>query len=112
MAGNVVTFPTETYSSFSFSTGLRVMLRGLFRTREVRTLVGPVTLATMAVPETYDVELEVLDVFKVFYDDLRRGTFALSDAIKTAIMPGRVGQYVAYIMVAAIFVILYVVVAF
>jgi hydrogenase-4 component B len=109
MAGNRVRAPDETYSAFGYSTGLRIMLSSLFLTREVRSQVGPVTVASIASPESYDVELEVLDVFKIFYDGLERGVVILSDGAKRVIMPGRVGQYIAYLLVAAIFVILYVV---
>ncbi len=111
MAGNP-TVPPETYTAFGFSTGLRVMLSGLFRTREVRSESGPSTLASVQTPESYDVELEVLDVFKIFYDKLRSGTLALAGWLKGALMPGRVGQYVAYLLVTALVVIVYVVAAY
>lgn len=112
MAGNPVKAPEETYSAFGYSTGLRVMLKSLFLTREVRAKLGPVTLATIEAPESYDVELEVLDVFKIFYDDLRKSVLWVSEVLKRLIMPGRVGQYIAYLLVAAIVVILYVVLVF
>ncbi len=112
MAGNPVRAPEETYSAFGYSTGLRVMLKSLFFTREVRAKLGPVTIATIETPESYDVELEVLDVFKLFYDDLRKGVVGLSEILKRLIMPGQVGQYIAYLFVTAIVVILYAVLVF
>ncbi len=112
MAGNPVQVPDESYSAFAFSTGLRLMLRGMFRTREARTTHGPTTWATLQMPGSYDVELEVFDAFKAFYDALERGGLGLSAALKSALMPGRLGQYVAYILVATLIVILYVAIAF
>lgn len=112
MAGNPVKSPEESYSAFGYSTGLRVMLKSLFFTREVRAKLGPVTMASIETPESYNVELEVLDVFKIFYDDLRKGVLGLSEVLKRLIMPGRLGQYIAYLLVAAIVVILYVVLVF
>lgn len=108
MAGNPVRMPEETYSAFGYSTGLRVMLKSLFFTREVRARTGPVTLASIESPEAYDVELEVLDVFKSAYDALYKGTVAVSTALKVHLMPGKLGQYIAYVLVTAIVVILYI----
>jgi hydrogenase-4 component B len=103
---------SEVYTSFGFSTGLRIMLRSILGTREVRREAGPATVVTMETPEAYDVELEVLDVFKIFYDDLVRVGLALSDALKSAIMPGRLGRYLAYLLVVVLVVVVYTSAAF
>ncbi len=111
MAGSAPGRPGETYTSFGYSTGIRIMLRSILRTREVRASVGPVTEAGLATPVPYNVDLEVLDVFKLFYDDLVAATAAVSDAFKIAIMPGRLGRYLAYILLVTLAVVVYVAVA-
>ena len=104
---------SQTYTSFAYSTGLRLMLPSLLGTREIRRSAGPaLARAEIATPETYNVELEVLDVFKAFYDGIVRGVLALADATKRALMPGRVGRYLAYILIVLMVVIVYVAVAF
>lgn len=103
---------SETYTSFGYSTAMRLMLGSLLRTREIRRTSGPGTSAEIATPEAYDVELEVLDVFKVFYDGLVRLISGTADLLKRAIMPGRVGRYLAYILGAVLIVVIYVALAF
>jgi formate hydrogenlyase subunit 3/multisubunit Na+/H+ antiporter MnhD subunit len=112
MAGNEGQPSRETYSSFGFSTGIRVMFKSLLRTHEVRIHVEPVTPTCNGSQNKYYVELEVIDVFKAFYDNLVNSTHAISAALKSAIMPGRMGQYVAYILVTLLAVILYVTLAY
>ncbi len=101
----------ETYTSFGFSTGIRIMLGSLLATREVRRRSGGITALAIASPEVYNVELEVLDAFKIFYDDLVRGGLVLSRALKTFIMPGRPGRYLAYVLITVLVVLVYLTVA-
>jgi hydrogenase-4 component B len=108
MAGSPPGLDGETYTSFGYSTGIRIMMSSVLATREVRTQVGSVTQAELAMPESYNVDLEVLDVFKVFYDGLVRFGDIVSLALKTAIMPGRLGRYLAYILIVTLVVIIYV----
>ena len=104
---------SQTYTSFGYSTGLRLMLPSLLGTREIRRSLGPAHARTeIATPESYNVELEVLDVFKTFYDAIVRGVLAVADATKRALMPGRVGRYLAYILFVLMAVVIYVAVAF
>lgn len=107
-AGGAEPGPTELYNSFGYSTPIRIMLRFLFRTRETVVRVGSVRRAVILSPEEYVVELEVLDVFKGFYDLLSRGTLWLSKFVSRRVMPGKLGLYIIYIMIALIFVLLYI----
>ncbi len=111
MAGSPPGVPGEIYGSFGYSTGIRVMLRSVLRTREVRARSGPVTRAELLTPVAYNVELEVLDPFKIFYDSLVRFAVATSTEFKHAIMPGRVGRYLGYLLVATLVVVIYIAVA-
>ena len=108
MAGSPAGGEGQTYTSFGYSTGIRIMMRSILQTREVKTRVGAVTQAELATPVSYNVDLEVLDVFKVFYDDLTRFGEYASSALKTAVMPGRLGRYLAYILVVTLIVVIYV----
>jgi hydrogenase-4 component B len=108
MAGSVPGREGETYTSFGYSTGIRIMMRSILQTREVRTHVGSVTRAELATPEAYNVDLEVLDVFKLFYDGLVRFGDAVASFLKAVIMPGRLGRYLAYILVVTLVVVIYV----
>ncbi len=104
---------SETYTSFGYSTGMRIMLHSILGTREIRRSAGPLgTISEIRSPETYDVELEVLDVFKSFYDVLVRLVGGTAVALQRAIMPGRVGRYLAYILSMTLIVIVYVAIAF
>ncbi|MGB6529862.1 MAG: proton-conducting transporter membrane subunit [Candidatus Nitrosopolaris sp.] len=101
--------PVELYNSFGYSTPIRIMLNFVFRTKETIVQIGtnivrPVILS----PEKYFVELEVLDVFKQFYDLLAKFALFLSSNTARMVMPGRLGLYLLYIMVAFIFVLLYI----
>ncbi len=103
------TDPAELYNSFGYSTPIRIMLNFVFRTKETIVQIGtnivrPVILS----PEEYFVELEVLDVFKQFYDVLAKFALFLSSNTARIVMPGRLGLYLLYIMVAFIFVLLYI----
>jgi hypothetical protein len=85
------------------------MLSFVFRTKETIVQIGtnivrPVILS----PEEYFVELEVLDVFKQFYDVLAKFALFLSSNMARRVMPGKLGLYLIYIMVAFIFVLLYI----
>lgn len=102
------TSSAELYNSFGFSTPIRIMLRFLFRTKESVVKVGSVTRTVMLSPEEYVVELEVLDVFKRFYDVLSKWTLSLSAWVSRNAMPGRLSLYIVYIMVAFVFVLLYI----
>ncbi|HTW56454.1 MAG TPA: proton-conducting transporter membrane subunit [Thermoplasmata archaeon] len=108
MAGSPAGRPGEVYTSFGFSTGLRLMMGSVLGTREIRAGSEGVVAAGVATPEPYNVDLEVLDVFKLFYDALVHGATAISDAFKTGIMSGRLGRYLAYILVVALAVVIYV----
>ncbi len=108
MAGSPEGRPGETYSSFGYSTGIRIMMDSVLWTREIRTRSGDVTTAGIASPAVYNVELEVLDVFKLFYDRLVRFGDAVAFGLKRAVMPGRLGQYLVYVLFATLFVVIYV----
>ena len=108
MAGSPPGLDGQTYTSFGYSTGIRIMMRSLLQTREVRTHVGSVTQAKPDPPFSYNVDLEVLDVFKLFYDYLVRFGEGVSSALKAGIMPGRLGRYLAYILVVTLLVVIYV----
>jgi hydrogenase-4 component B len=98
----------EIYNSFGYSTPIRLMLKFLFRTRENVIQIGGVKKTLLMSPEEYSVELEVLDVFKKFYDVLGRWTISFSSFVGRKFMPGRLSNYLIYIIVALIFVMLYV----
>jgi len=103
------TDPAELYNSFGYSTPIRIMLNFVSRTKETIVQIGtnivrPVILS----PEEYFVELEVLDVFKQFYDVLAKFALFLSSNTARKVMPGRLGLYLLYVMVAFIFVLLYI----
>jgi len=101
--------PVELYNSFGYSTPIRIMLNFVFRTKETIVRIGT-NIGRLAVlsPEEYFVELEVLDVFKKFYDLLAKFALFLSSNTARKVMPGRLGLYLLYIMVAFIFVLLYI----
>ncbi len=108
MAGSEPGRPGEVYTSFGYSTGLRLMMGSILGTREIRSSAGPVSEAGLATPEPYSVELEVLDVFKLFYDDLVRAGAALSTWLKGSVMTGHLGRYLAYILIVVVGVVIYV----
>jgi hydrogenase-4 component B len=99
---------SQMYNSYGYSTPIRIMLRFLFRTKETVVHVGSVRRTVMLSPEEYVVELEVLDVFKRVYDGLAKWSLWLSAYVSRKVMPGKLGQYIVYIMVAFIFVLLYI----
>lgn len=103
---------TETFTAFGYSTGLRVMLGSLLRTRESDGGSGPDRRAGIATPEPYDVEREVLDVVTPFYDALIRSVRTISESMKRVLMPGHVGRYLAYLIAAVFLVLLYVALVF
>jgi hypothetical protein len=101
--------PADLYNSFGYSTPIRIMLSFVFRTKETIVQIGtsivrPVILS----PEEYFVELEVLDVFKQFYDVLAKFALSLSSNMAKRVMPGKLGLYLIYILAAFIFVLLYI----
>ncbi len=100
--------PSQTYNSFGYSTPIRIMLKFLFRTKESVVRVGSIRRTVILSPEEYVVELEVLDVFKRFYDGLARSSIWLSTYVSRKVMPGRLGLYIVYIMAAFVFVLLYI----
>ena len=107
-AGSAQPNPSELYNSFGYSTPIRIMLRFLFRTRESVVKVGSMRRAVIQSPEEYVVELEVLDVFKRFYDGLAQSTMWMSRFVSRKVMPGKLGLYIIYIMIAFLFVLLYI----
>jgi hydrogenase-4 component B len=107
MAGSRAAQAGETYTSFGYSTGIRIMLRGILRTRDVRASAGPIA-GGPASPAGSTVHLEVLDVFRVLYDDLVRFGEGTSAVLKDAIMPGRLGRYLAYVLVVTLVVVIYI----
>ncbi len=108
MAGSPSGRDGEVYTSFGYSTGLRLMMASILGTREIRASAGRVSEAELATPVPYSVDLEVLDVFKLFYDDLVRAGDALASFLKGWVMPGRLGRYLAYILVVVVAVVIYV----
>lgn len=101
--------PAEIYNSFGYSTPIRIMLNFVFRTKETIVQIGTnVVRPVILSPEEYFVELEVLDVFKRFYDLLAKFALSLSTNTAKKVMPGRLGLYLLYIMVAFIFVLVYI----
>ncbi len=106
MSGSVPARDGEMYTSFGYSTGVRIMMSSVLRTREVRAQTPDGTTAQFATTIPYSVDLEVLDVFKVFYDELVRLGRGISFALKTGLMPGRLGQYLAYILVVTLLVVI------
>ena len=106
MAGSVPGQPGEVYTSFGFSTGIRIMMNSTLRTREIRSRTGAVVTAEVATPLTYNVDLEVLDVFKLFYDGLVSAGNFLSEFLKAFIMPGRLGRYLAYLLLVMMAVVI------
>ena len=107
MAGSSPGVSGEVYNSFGYSTGLRVMFGSFFGTREVRSARGSQVTAGVTVPEALNVELEVLDVFRAFYDGLVRVGVDISAFLKSAIMPGHLGRYLFYVLIAVLFVVIY-----
>ncbi len=105
MAGSPPARPGETYTSFGFSTGIRLMMGSTLRTREVRARTGAVVEAQVATPVAYNVDLEVLDVFKVVYDTLVDVVAATALALQRGLMPGRLGRYIAYLLIVTLFVV-------
>ncbi len=108
MAGSPPGRDGETYTSFGYSTGIRIMMRSVLETREVRTGTGVGDPDAATPPFAYNVDLEVLDVFKIFYDGLVRTGDAVSSALKSGVMSGRLGRYLAYILVVTLAVVIYV----
>ncbi len=108
MAGSPPGRAGEVYTSFGYSTGLRLMMASVLGTRELRSGAEEGSEAALATPVPYSVDLEVLDVFKLFYDDLVRGGAAIAEALKGSIMTGRLGRYLAYILVILLAVVVYV----
>lgn len=102
---------SKLYNSFGYSTPIRIMLRFLFRTKESVVRVGPVQRAVIRSPEEYVVDLEVLDVFKRFYDVLAKWTLWLSAYVSRKVMPGKLGLYLIYIIAAFVFVLVYMLLA-
>jgi len=98
----------ELYNSFGYSTPIRIMLRFLLRTKERVVHRGVLNNTVVLAPEEYVVELEVLDAFKRFYDLLAKWTIWLSTYVSKKVMPGRLGLYLVYIMIAFTFVLLYI----
>ncbi|MDG6939279.1 MAG: hypothetical protein JRN39_02635 [Nitrososphaerota archaeon] len=93
----------EMYNSFGYSSPFRIMLRLLFRTRESVLRAG----AARATGE-YFVDVRIVDVFRRFYDISAKWALALSRETGRYVMPGRMGRYLAYIMLAMMFVLAYI----
>ncbi len=112
MAGNPPGQPGQTYTSFGFSTGIRIMMSSVLGTREVRESQGPVAVAGVHAVEPYSVDLEVFDSFKLFYAALVRMGDGISASLKAWVMPGRLGRYLAYVLVVVLTVVIYVAAAY
>ncbi len=108
MAGNAPGAPGETYTSFGYSTGIRIMMGSVLGTREVRASAGAVSVAGVDAIEPYSVDLEVFDAFKLFYEALVRFGVGLSTILKSTIMAGRLGRYLAYVLIVVLVVVVYV----
>ncbi len=108
MAGSSPGQPGETYTSFGYGTGIRIMMRSVLSTREVRAETGESSLAGVDAVAAYNVDLEVFDAFKLFYEALVRIGNGLSALLKSAVMPGRLGRYLAYILVVVLLVVIYI----
>ena len=81
-------------------------MNSTLRTREVRSRTGAVVTAEVATPLAYNVDLEVLDVFKLFYDGLIATGNFFSEFLKSFIMPGRLGRYLAYLLLVMMAVVI------
>ncbi|MHB1866155.1 MAG: proton-conducting transporter transmembrane domain-containing protein [Thermoplasmata archaeon] len=112
MAGSTPGLDGETYTSFGYSTGIRIMMGSVLGTREVRSAAGAVSLVGVNSVEPYSVDLEVFDGFKLFYAALVRLGYGVSDALKVWIMPGRLGRYLAYLLVVVLAVVIYIAAAY
>ncbi len=108
MAGSAPAREGETYTSFGYSTGIRLMMSSALRTREVRANAGAITTVGFEAVEPYSVELEVFDVFKLFYDGLLVVGEGVSRVLKERVMPGQLGRYLAYVLVAVLVVVVYI----
>ena len=102
---------TGLYNSFGYSTPIRIMMKFFFRTKETVVQVGGVQRPIIRAPEEYAVDLEILDVFKNFYDVLAKWTLWLSAYTSRKVMPGKLGLYLIYIMAAFVFVLIYILLA-
>ena len=91
-AGAALADDSAMYNSFGYSTPIRVMLRFLFRTKESVVRVGPVQRTVIRSPEEYVVDLEVLDVFKKFYDVLAKWALGLYACTSRTVMPGKLAS--------------------
>jgi hydrogenase-4 component B len=111
MAGSAPGQTGETYTSFGYSTGVRIMFESILGTREIRARSGALSPAGTSAAPAHNVELEVLDAFKILYADLARLGIGVSAFLKESIMPGRVGRYLAYVLFAMLVVVVYVTVA-
>jgi formate hydrogenlyase subunit 3/multisubunit Na+/H+ antiporter MnhD subunit len=107
MAGTPPAQKGETYTSFAYSSGIRIMMGSVLQTREIRSSTPSGASAEFAGSVPYSVELEVLDIFKIFYDGLVRIGHGITALLKSAIMPGRLGRYLAYILVVTLAVVVY-----
>ncbi len=108
MAGSPPGQPGETYTSFGYGTGIRIMMRSVLSTREVRAETGESSGAGVDPVAAYNVDLEVFDAFKLFYEALVRLGQGTSAVLKAAVMPGRLGRYLAYILIVVLLVVMYV----
>jgi hydrogenase-4 component B len=100
--GDEDSVPRVLYNSFGYSAPIKIMMKFLFRTKENVVRVD-------SSPDRYLVEVEVLDIFKKIYLVLFGKWFlSLSELVGRKLMPGRLSNYIVYIMAALIFVMLYV----
>ncbi len=106
--GRAPPLSSETYTSFGFSTGMRIMLGSLLGTHEIRRATELDGTGPAPARGSWGVELEVLDYSRSFYDVLERVVSGFAARLRRGLMPGRIGRYLAYILVATMAVIIYV----
>jgi hydrogenase-4 component B len=109
--GGLLPQPSDTaqlYNSFGYSAPIKIMLRFLFKTSESKVHVASARKADPISSDEYFAELEVLDVFKRLYDILGSWALQFSSLVGRKFMPGHLSNYLIYIMVALIFVLLYI----
>ncbi|MEM0117879.1 MAG: proton-conducting transporter membrane subunit [Conexivisphaerales archaeon] len=91
------------YNSFGYSSPIRLMLSFLLRTKESKLKVGDGDEKDSRIL----VNLSTFDLFKPIYDVLSKWGNVVSSFVSSKIMQGNLGMYVAYILIAMVFVLGY-----